>query len=99
MRLGAALAALLLLPARAASAEVLDGWPCPGCTTVVPPAAFGFLTLWGTDPMPGVSTLNDSDASIVANAALVPAASDGSVSAFSSGVTHLILDINGYFAP
>lgn len=67
--------------------------------TVVPPAAFGFLTLWGADPMPGVSTLNDSDASIVANAALVPAASDGSVSAFSSGVTHLILDINGYFAP
>ena len=67
--------------------------------TVVPPGPLGFLTLWGNNPMPTVSTLNDSDASIVANAALVPAAADGSVSAFASNATHLILDINGYFAP
>jgi hypothetical protein len=67
--------------------------------TVVPPAGLGFLTLWGNNPQPGVSTLNDSDASIVANAALVPAAGDGSVSAYASHATHLILDINGYFAP
>ena len=33
------MAALLLLPARAAAAEVLEGWPCPGCVTVVPPDA------------------------------------------------------------
>ena len=67
--------------------------------TVVPPGPLGFLTLWGNSPQPGVSTLNDSDGTIVANAALVPAGSDGSVSAFASNSTHLILDINGYFAP
>jgi hypothetical protein len=67
--------------------------------TVVPPAPLGFIILWGSDPMPVVSTLNDSDANIVANAALVPAAVDGSVKAYPSNATHLILDINGYFAP
>jgi hypothetical protein len=67
--------------------------------TVVPPAPLGFVSLWGNGPQPGVSTLNDSDGSIVANAAIVPAASDGSVSAFASNITQLILDINGYFAP
>jgi hypothetical protein len=67
--------------------------------TVVPPAALGFLSLWGNNPQPGVSTLNDSDGSIVDNAAIVPAASDGSVSSIASNITQLILDINGYFAP
>lgn len=67
--------------------------------TVVPPAGLDFLTLWGNNPMPGVSTLNDSDGSIVADATLARAASDGSVSGFASNLTHLILDINGYFAP
>jgi hypothetical protein len=66
--------------------------------TVVPPAGLGFLTLWGSGPMATVSTLNDSDGTIVANAALVPAAGDGSVSVFASNATDLILDINGYFA-
>ncbi len=38
MRRAAALAALLLpsLSSRPAAAEVLDGWPCPGCVTVTP---------------------------------------------------------------
>ena len=67
--------------------------------TVVPPAGLGFLTLWGNNPMPTVSTLNDSDGTIVANAALVPAANDRSVSAYASNATNVILDINGYFAP
>jgi predicted esterase len=39
MRRAAALAALVLLPARSASAEVLDAWPCAGCITVTPPHA------------------------------------------------------------
>ena len=67
--------------------------------TVVPPAPLGFVILWGNAPMPAVSTLNDSDGTIVDNAALVSAASDGSVNAFASNITNLILDINGYFAP
>ena len=67
--------------------------------TVVPPAGLGFLTLWANNPMPGVSTLNDSDASIVSNAALVPAGLYGAVQVFASNATNLILDINGIFAP
>ena len=56
-----------------------------------------YLTLWptgGTTPL--VSTLNDVDASIVANAAIVPAGTDGSINSY---VTDLMLDISGYFAP
>jgi len=46
-----------------------------------------------------VSTLNSPDGSIDANAAIVPAGTDGSINAFASDSTRLILDINGYFAP
>jgi hypothetical protein len=66
--------------------------------TVVPPAPLGFLSLWGPGGQPSVSTLNASDGTIAANAALVPASATGTVSAMASGATHLILDINGYFA-
>jgi hypothetical protein len=36
---------------------------------------------------------------VVANAAIVPANSSGAINVYASGPTHLILDINGYFAP
>jgi uncharacterized protein (TIGR03437 family) len=65
--------------------------------TVVPPTPLGFLTLWGSGGNPGVSTLNASDGSVVANAALMPAGTNGAVTAFTSSPSHLILDINGYF--
>ena len=65
--------------------------------TVVPPAALGFLSLWGTGPQPVVSTLNSFDGTIVADAALTPAGTGGAVSVFTSNPSHLILDINGYF--
>jgi hypothetical protein len=58
----------------------------------------GFLSLWGTGAQPTVSTLNASDGTIVANAALVPPSNAGSVSVFAGHLTHLILDINAYFA-
>jgi hypothetical protein len=64
--------------------------------TVVPQSFLGFLTLWGSGNIPLVSTLN-SDGSVVANAALVPAGVGGAVTAFTSNPSHLILDINGYF--
>lgn len=41
MRCAAAFAALVLLAARPAAAETLEGWPCPGCFTEVPAAADG----------------------------------------------------------
>jgi hypothetical protein len=65
--------------------------------TVVPPAALGFLRLWGSGAMPSVSTLNAGDGTVVANAALVPAGPGGAISAFTSDPSHVILDINGYF--
>jgi hypothetical protein len=68
--------------------------------TVVPDGPLSYLTAWPTGAgQPVVSTLNSWDGSVVANAAIVPAASDGSISVYVTGQTHLILDINGYFAP
>jgi hypothetical protein len=68
-------------------------------STVVPPGALGYLTLWpeGT-AQPLVSTLNALDGSITSNMAIVPA-TNGSISAFASSPTQLILDISGYLAP
>ena len=67
--------------------------------TVVPPGPMGFLTLWPQGAaQPLVSTLNAIDGAITSNMAIVPT-TNGSVSAFASNPTHLILDISGYFAP
>ncbi len=69
-------------------------------TAVPPSAGLGFLTLWPTGlNRPFVSTLNAPTAAITANAAIVPAGTNGSINAFVSGVSHLVIDINGYFAP
>jgi hypothetical protein len=65
--------------------------------TVVPPAPLSYLTLWGSGTMPLVSTLNSLDGTVVANAALVPAGTSGEVTAFTTNLSHLLLDINGYF--
>ena len=68
--------------------------------TVVPRGALAYLTLWPAgQAQPFVSTLNSFDASVVANAALVPAGLNGSVSAYVTNATDLILDVNGIFAP
>ena len=68
--------------------------------TVVPDGPLWYLTAWPTGgARPNVSTLNSWDGSIVANAAIVPAGAEGAISVYASGRTHVILDINGYFAP
>ena len=68
--------------------------------TVVPDGPLSYLTAWPTgSPRPFVSTLNSFDGTVVANAAIVPAGTDGAVSVYVSNATHVILDINGYFAP
>jgi YVTN family beta-propeller protein len=67
--------------------------------SVVPIGALGYLTLWpdgATQPL--VSTLNALDGSISSNMAIVPS-TDGTVDAYASGLTQLILDISSYFAP
>ena len=61
---------------------------------------FGWLTAWPTGkPMPVASTLNSWDGTIVANAAIVPAGTGGSISVFASDPADVFFDINGYFAP
>ncbi len=60
----------------------------------------GYLTVWPKGSQrPVVSTLNNLTATIVANAAIVPAGTGGDIAAYSSGNTQLVGDIDGYFAP
>jgi len=67
--------------------------------TVVPPGPLSYLTLWPTGlSQPVASSLNSFDGSVVANAVLVPAGTNGAISAYVTNQTHLILDINGFFA-
>jgi hypothetical protein len=67
--------------------------------TVVPQGALGYLTLWPDgDQQPVVSTLNALDGIITSNMAIVPT-TNGSIDAFASGTTQLVLDISAYFAP
>ncbi len=69
--------------------------------TAVPGENFlGYLTTWPSgQPQPVVSTLNSFTGAIVANAALVPAGSNGAISVFVTQQADVILDTNGYFAP
>jgi hypothetical protein len=67
--------------------------------TVVPPGSMGYLTLWPDgQPQPNVSTLNAYDGAITSNMAIVQT-TNGSIDAFVSDSTNLILDISSYFAP
>ena len=66
--------------------------------TVVPTGSLFYLTTWPTgQSLPVVSTLNDLQGQIVANAAIVPAGASGGISVYVSDATNLIIDINGYF--
>ena len=69
--------------------------------TVVPGGhPVGYLSVWPSGQnQPVVSTLNDQTGTIVANAAIVPAGASGSISAFATDNTQLLIDIDGYFAP
>ena len=68
--------------------------------TVVPSGPLNYISIWPTGQvMPLVSTLNDLSGTIVANAAIVPAGSNGAVSVFAYDATDLVIDITGYFAP
>ncbi|PWU20614.1 MAG: hypothetical protein C5B48_12275, partial [Candidatus Rokuibacteriota bacterium] len=68
--------------------------------TAVPAAPLGYLTTWPTGQAePFVSTLNGSKGLAVANAALVPAGTNGAISVFVTDASHVVIDTNGYFAP
>jgi trimeric autotransporter adhesin len=67
--------------------------------TAVPHGGLGFLTSWPTgETQPVVSTLNASTGAVTANAAIVPAGTNGEVSIYVSNAADVILDVNGYFA-
>ena len=71
--------------------------------TVVPPAGGpeANLTTWPTGlatGMPNVSTLNYYS-SVVANAAIVPAGTNGAINVYVVDPTDVLIDVNGYFAP
>jgi hypothetical protein len=69
--------------------------------TVVPRTGeLGFLTTWPTgQTQPLASTLNSPAGEVVANAALVPAGTNGGISIYASDATDVLFDVNGYFAP
>src|ERR1019366_9208815 len=67
--------------------------------SVVPQGPLGYLTLWPDGQQrPLASTLNAMDGMITSNMAIVPT-NNGKVDAYANGITQLILDISGYFAP
>jgi len=68
--------------------------------TVVPITTLGYLTIWPTgEAQPVVSTMNSPDGRVKANAAIVPAGTNGAVSVYVTDTTNVILDIDGYFEP
>ena len=68
--------------------------------TVVPVTTLNYLTIWPSgEGQPVVSTMNSPDGRVKANAAIVPAGANGAVSVYVTDTTHVILDIDGYFAP
>src|SRR5262245_53484931 len=68
--------------------------------TADPPGFLDFITVWPTgQPRPLASTLNGYVNTVIANAAVVPAGTNGSVDVYASQNTNLIIDINGYYAP
>ena len=68
--------------------------------TAVPHGSLSYLTVWQTgQTQPVASTLNAPTGATTANAAIVPAGTDGAISTYASNDTDLVIDINGYFAP
>ena len=64
--------------------------------TVVPHGQSGYLSVWPAgQSQPLVSTLNSIDGTVLANAAIVPAGTNGAVSFFGANTTDLVVDING----
>ena len=67
--------------------------------TALPSGILGYLTLWADgQAQPITSTLNAYDGYTTNNMAIV-STTDGSIDAYASGLTQLLLDITGYFAP
>jgi hypothetical protein len=80
------------IPARAVGAVVLN-------LTITEPTSSGFLTVFPTGrPRPNASNMNVTPGALASNMVAVPVAADGTISIFnSSGSTHVIVDVLGWF--
>ena len=68
--------------------------------TVTDPQAAGFVTVFPCgSAQPNASSLNLWRVQTVANAVVVKVGDGGQVCLFTQSATHLIVDVNGYFAP
>ena len=66
--------------------------------TAIPHSPLGYLSTWPTGHgQPLVSTLNSPTGAVTANAAIVPAGTDGAVDVYASSDADVAIDINGYF--
>jgi hypothetical protein len=86
----------------------IDSGPCTGIPVGVDAYSMnfgailadgiGFVTIWPTGvAQPTVSSINTIPGYVLANAAIVPAGTNGSISIFPNTGMHLYGDINGYF--
>jgi alpha-L-arabinofuranosidase len=67
--------------------------------TAVPTGTLGNIIVWPAgQAQPSTSTLN-ATTNITANAVIMGAGTNGSISVFTTGATNLLIDINGYWAP
>ena len=66
--------------------------------TVVDPIDAGFVTVYPCGDRPSTSSLNFVAGQVVPNAVIAPLSANGDICMFSSVDTHLIADINGWFA-
>ena len=65
---------------------------------VTAPEAAGFITVYSCGTRTAVSSLNFVASETVSNAVIAPVSSTGTVCFYSPVATHLIVDINGWFA-
>jgi len=68
--------------------------------TAVPIGPLSYLTTWPAgQSQPYVSTLNAVTGVTTANAAIVAAGTGGDIDVYVTNPSHVIIDVNGYFAP
>jgi hypothetical protein len=68
--------------------------------TVVPQGYLGYLTIWPAgQSRPTISLMNSFDGRNKANATIVGAGGDNSISVYVTNTANVVLDINGYFEP
>ena len=66
--------------------------------TAVDPVLPGFVTVYPCGVLPVAANVNYVAGQVVPNAVIAPVSAAGEVCFFSSADTHLVVDVNGWFA-